>query len=121
MKDFDPNEILRGLSPIELIELRQALADASRRAADRAALHAAITDFCVSFYGNLKKRPAARGFVEELLSYRRKNWPHDKVRGGVHHRAGDRRTKLFKIMRLCGGEPYRMRTIQDILSKSKRF
>lgn len=121
MRNFDPHELVRGLDPIELIELREAMADFTRRAADRAALWAEISDFCAVFYGHLKKTPAAKGFIKELLEYRRTDWPRDKARGNVHPRAENRRAKLFKIMRLCHGEPYQIRTIQKILANSGKF
>lgn len=121
VKQFDPAEFVRSLDAISRADLREALADRAARAADRAARDAEIADFCAIFFGERSQRGAAMAFINETARYRRTDWPRDQARGGVDARAGSRRSRLFAIMRLSGGKPNRIRTIQEILAKSGKF
>ncbi|GAA5264275.1 hypothetical protein ACOSOMT5_P0695 [Acidiphilium sp. MT5] len=121
MKDFDPINFVRGLDAVSRADLRAALMDQAQRAADRTARDAQIAEFCAIFFGERSQRGAAMAFIDEASRYRRTDWPRDQTRGGVDPRAGSRRVRLFAIMRLSGGEPNRIRTIQNILAKSGKF
>jgi hypothetical protein len=119
--DLDARALVSSLDAISRAELREALSDKKLLEENRAARNAAIAEAARVYYGEFSARTAAARIAAELLQYANVGWCTDFARKGCAPQASERRKRMFLILRLSGGRPTGMRTIQEIIGRSWNY
>ncbi len=119
--DLDARALVSSLDAISRAELRAALSDKNLLAENRAARNSEIADLACCHYAEFSPTSAAKRLAADLASYARGEWKKDFLRLKTAPQAGERRRRFFLIMRLSGGRPTGVRTIQEILVPHKMF